>query len=60
MKKFKLFNQYRGLRRENYVLFFGNIVTNMGSMVWPMMTLILDRKMGMNAGDIALLLMLLI
>ena len=57
MKKINLFQQYRGLRRENYVLFFGNIVTNMGSMVWPMMTLILDQKMGMSAGDIALLLM---
>ena len=53
----KLFNQYRGLRRENYVLFLGNIVTNMGSMVWPMMTLILDKKMGLSAGNIALLLM---
>ncbi len=51
----KLFQQYRGLRRENYVLFFGNIVTNMGSMVWPMFTLILDRKLGYSAGDIALL-----
>lgn len=51
----KLFQQYRGLRRENYVLFFGNIVTCMGSMIWPMMTLILDQKMGMSAGDIALL-----
>ncbi|MBE6529736.1 MAG: MFS transporter [Ruminococcaceae bacterium] len=59
MKLFKhtIFHQYRGLRRENYVLFFGNIVTNMGSMVWPMMTLILDQKMGMSAGNIALLLM---
>ena len=53
-----IFGQYRGLRRENYVLFFGNIVTNMGSMVWPMMTLILDKKMGMSAGNIALLLMI--
>ena len=51
----KLFQQYRGLRRENYVLFFGNIVTNMGSMVWPMMTMILDKKMGMSAGNIAVL-----
>ncbi len=33
------FSQYRGLRRENYVLFFGRIVTNMGSMVWPMLTI---------------------
>lgn len=56
--KTKLFGQYGGLRRENYVLFFGNIVTNMGSMVWPMMTLILDQKLGMSAGNIALLLML--
>ncbi len=53
----KLFDQYRGLRRENYVLFLGNIVTNMGSMVWPMMTLILDQKLGLSAGNIALLLM---
>ena len=53
----KLFAEYRGLRRENYVLFFGNIVTNMGSMVWPMMTMILDKKMGLSAGNIALLLM---
>ena len=50
--------QYRGLRRENYVLFFGNVVTNMGSMVWPMMTMILDKKLGLNAGNIALLLTL--
>ena len=54
----ELFQQYRGLRRENYVLFFGNIVTNMGAMVWPMMTLILDKKMGLSAGNIALLLMI--
>ena len=59
MKLFKntIFHQYGGLRRENYVLFFGNIVTNMGSMVWPMMTLMLDQKMGMSAGNIALLFM---
>ena len=53
----KLFQQYRGLRRENYVLFFGNVVTNMGSMIWPMMTMILDKKLGMSAGAIATLLM---
>lgn len=49
------FSQYRGLRRENYVLFFGRIVTNMGSMVWPMLTMILNQKLGMNAGNIAVL-----
>ena len=49
------FSQYRGLRRENYVLFFGRIVTNMGSMVWPMLTMILNQKLGMSAGNIAIL-----
>ena len=52
-----LFDQYKGLRRENYVLFFGNIVTNMGAMIWPMMTLILEQKMGLSAGNIALIMM---
>lgn len=58
LKLNNIFKQYGGLRRENYVLFFGNIVTNMGSMVWPMMTLMLDQKLGMDAGNIALLMML--
>ena len=53
----KFFDQYKGLRRENYVLFFGNIVTNMGSMIWPMLTLILEQKMGLSAGSIALIMM---
>jgi len=48
-----LFNQYRGLRREIYVLFFGRIVTNLGSMVWPVMTMILSRKLGFSASEIS-------
>jgi len=44
-----LFSQYRGLRKEVYVLFFGRIVTNMGSMVWPMLTMILNQKLGLEA-----------
>lgn len=51
----KLIDQYRGLRRENYVLFFGRIVTSLGSMVWPVLTLILNQKMGMDASMIAIL-----
>ena len=43
------FSQYRGLRREIYILCFGRVVTNLGSMVWPMLTLILSQKLGMNA-----------
>ena len=54
MKKFfGLFTQYQGLRPEIYVLFFGRIVTNLGAMVWPMLTMILSRKMGMSASTIA-------
>lgn len=48
-----LFLQYKGLRRENYVLCFGRLVTAMGSMIWPMMTMILSQKMGMSAGEAA-------
>ncbi len=49
----KLFHQYRGLRREIYVLFFGRIVTNLGSMVWPVLTMILSLKLGFSAADIS-------
>ena len=52
----KLIDQYRGLRRENYVLFFGRIVTSLGSMIWPVLTLILNQKMGLDASSIAVLL----
>lgn len=53
-----MFKQYKGLRKELYVLFFGRIVTNLGSMVWPMLTLILNQKLNMSAeevGDVFLL-----
>lgn len=36
-----LISQYRGLRKENYILCFGGFVTSMGSMVRPMLTMIL-------------------
>lgn len=49
----KLLDQYRGLRREIYILFFGRMVTNLGSMVWPVMTLILSRKLGFSALEIS-------
>ncbi len=49
----KLLNQYRGLRREIYVLFFGRIVTNLGSMIWPVMTMILSEKLSLSATEIS-------
>ena len=47
----KLLNQYRGLRREIYILAFGRTVTNLGSMIWPVMTLLLSQKLGFSAAD---------
>ena len=48
-----LFNQYRGLRREIYILTFGRTVTNLGSMIWPVMTMILSQKLGLSAREIS-------
>ncbi len=50
----KIFTQYRHLRREIYVLFLGRIVTNLGSMVWPVLTLIETQKLNMNATTVAI------
>ncbi len=50
-----MFSQYKGLRKEIYVLSFGRLVTSLGSMVWSMVTLILSQKMGMSPGTIAVL-----
>lgn len=54
----KIFSQYKGLRRENYIFFFGRIVTNLGSMIWPVFTLILNQKMGLSASKVALVMIL--
>ena len=55
----KLFNQYKGLRKEIYILFYGRVVTSMGGLVWPLMTLILSNKMGMSASEIANLMLIM-
>lgn len=49
-------NQYKGLKKEVYVLSFGRLVTGLGSMIWPMMTLILSQKMHIGAKEVAWLL----
>lgn len=51
-----MFEQYRGLRKENYILAFGRLVTGLGSMIWPMMTLILSQKMGVSEKGVSVLL----
>ena len=54
MAKFRLFEQYRGLRKELYVLTIGRMMTNLGSMVFPIFTLILNQKLGLDAQTIAI------
>lgn len=49
----RLLAQYSGLRREIYILTFGRMVTNLGSMVWPVMTMILSVKLGLTASEIS-------
>lgn len=51
--------QYGGLRRELYVVFWGRVVTSMGAMIGPMMTLILKNKMGFTAQQAALIMILI-
>ena len=53
----KFIQQYKNLSKEIYVLFFGRIVTSMGSLIWPLLNLILKNKLGYNATTIATLTM---
>ena len=48
-----LISQYKGLRRETYILAFGRLVNGLGAMVWPMLTLILSQKMGVGPKQIS-------
>ena len=53
----KFIQQYKNLSKEIYALFFVRIVTSMGSLIWPLLTLILKNKLGYNATIIATLTM---
>lgn len=55
----KYIRQYMGMRKELYILFWGRVVTNMGALIWPMMTLILKSKLGYSASQIAGILLVL-
>ena len=49
----KFIQQYKNLSKEIYILFFGRVVTSMGYLSWPRLTLILKNKLGYNATTIA-------
>lgn len=48
-----VFSQYKGLRKEQYIIFICKLIDNLGSMIGPMLTLILSIKLGMSASEIA-------
>lgn len=50
----RIFSIYLGLNKEIYILFLCKLIDHLGSLVGPMLTLILSIKMGMSARDIAL------
>lgn len=50
----QIFRMYQGLKREVYILCFGRFVTAMGSLIWPMLTLILKSKLNFNAEQVAM------
>jgi MFS family permease len=44
----KIFNPYKGLSKEIYVLALGRMINAMGSFIFPLLTLILTDKIGVN------------
>lgn len=50
----KIIEQYKGFRKELYILIVCTFVDKAGSLVGPMLTLILSAKMHMSASEIAL------
>lgn len=46
-----LLSPYRGLPREIYIIFFARVINAVGAFVWPMMTLILTKKIGLSTAE---------
>ncbi|MBC8060541.1 MAG: MFS transporter [Clostridiaceae bacterium] len=51
MKFTKIFNPYKGLSREIYILAFGRMINAAGSFIFPLLALILTLKIGFNKTD---------
>lgn len=54
----KYFSMYTDLPKEIYVLAFGRIMTSMGALIWPMFTLVMSEKLGLNGETIGLYMMM--
>lgn len=45
----KLLDPYRGLPKEVYILFASRLLNALGAFVWPMLTLLLTKKLGYSS-----------
>ena len=52
------FSMYAHLPKEVYVLAFGKIMTSMGALIWPMLTLIMSEKLNLNGQIIGMYMMM--
>ncbi len=52
------FSMYARLPKEIYVLAFGKIMTSMGALIWPMLTLIMSEKIGLSGQAIGFYMMI--
>ena len=52
------FSMYAHLPKEIYVLAFGKIMTSMGALIWPMLTLIMSEKLNLNGQTIGMYMMM--
>ena len=54
-----VFKQYRGLKKELYILLFGRTIASLGCLITMMITLILKNKMGFTPSQIANVLLIM-
>lgn len=54
----KYFSMYAHLPKEIYVLAFGKLMTSMGALIWPMLTLIMSEKLNLNGQTIGMYMMM--
>lgn len=52
------FSMYTHLPKEIYVLAFGKIMTSMGALIWPMLTLIMSEKLNLKGQTIGMYMMM--
>lgn len=54
----KIFDQYRGLPKEIYILFLATVVNRLGDFIYPFLTLFLKTKIGLSVDKIGTILVI--